>query len=196
MRTSYPYNELVIVGFSSVIEENTLPRILAPIFQVVGTEWILFPPLRLGDTEVDGFNRGNISEFETWVVERKITKLLDDPIEARPYCNLWVSPEGVVAYSLTRTIRKHFAELFDTHIILAKEKLRLREYETACRHAAIARSVDTRKLEPLLVRGAAERAMENDSQYELTRHIATDIVNVDLFDRLTQENSPPLFWSK
>lgn len=178
---------LEIIGYSSTLETPTLPRVLYPVFRLRDApDRILFPPYSLQAKEVWGPHLGNNAEFEDFIVKKEITQL-DTPLPAKAYHDLWVSPEGVVTYAPKAEVKKAFEMLYEKHLGLAEAELAAKNYETAARHAAVARSVDPGKLDPLIIRGVTEFALEDQYYYEFTRELAEKIVKPAEFDRLVKE---------
>lgn len=177
---------LEIIGYSSTLETPTLPRALYPVFRLRDApDRILFPPYSLQAKEVWGPHLGNKAELEEFIVKKEITQL-DTPLPAKTYHDLWVSPDGVVTYAPKAEVKKAFEKLYERHLSLAEEKLAEKDFEAAARHAAVARSVDPGKLDPLIIRGVTEFALEDQSYYEFTRELAEKIVKPAEFDRLVK----------
>lgn len=177
---------LEIIGYASTVETPTLPRVLAPVFRVRGTpDQILFPPYSLQATEVWKAHLGNRAEFEEFIAKKKITQL-DPPLPAKVLHDLWVNPEGEVTYAPKAEVKKAFETLYEKHLNLAEAKLAEKDFEAAARHAAVARSVDPGKLDPLIIRGVTEFSLEDQSYYEFTRELAGKIVKPAEFDQLVQ----------
>lgn len=177
---------LEIIGYSSTLATPTLPRVLHPVFRVRGADQILFPPYTVQGTEVWKAHIGNQAEFEEFIAKEKLT-LLDSPLPAQPHHDLWVSPEGVVTYAPKAEVKKAFEKLYAEHLNLAEAKLAENDFEAAARHAAVARSVDPGKLDPLIIRGVTEFSLEDQSYYEFTRELAGKIVKAAEFDQLVRE---------
>jgi hypothetical protein len=177
---------LEIIGYASTVETPTLPRVLAPVFRVLDApDLILFPPYSLQATEVLRAHLGNRAEFEEFIAKEKITPL-DPPCQAKVQHDLWVSPEGSVTYAPKAEVKKAFANLYEKHLNLAEAKLAEKDFEAAARHAAVARSVDPGKLDPLIIRGVTEFALADTSYYEFTRELAEKIVKAAEFDLLVR----------
>lgn len=184
---TFDLNTLEIIGYSSKLGTPTLPRVLFPVFRVRGAEdLILFPPYSMQAAEVWKAHQGNRAEFEEFITKGKVTQL-DPSLPAKAHHDLWVSPEGVVTYAPKAEVKKAFEELYVKHLGLAEAKLAEKDFEAAARHAAVARSVDPGKLDPLIIRGVTEFALEDQSYYEFTRELAEKIVKAAEFDRLVQE---------
>jgi hypothetical protein len=184
---TFDLDALEIIGYSSKLETPTLPRVLAPVFRVRGEpDLILFPPFTILAAEVLKAHQGNRAEFEEFIAKGKLTQL-PTTYQAKVQHDLWVSPEGVVAYEPKAEVKKAFEELYAKHLNLAEAKLAEKDYEAAARHAAVARSVDPGKLDPLIIRGVTEFALEDQSYYEFTRELAEKIVKPEEFDQRVRE---------
>jgi hypothetical protein len=183
---TFDLDALEIIGYTSKLETPTLPRVLAPVFRVRGeTDLILFPPFTILAAEVLKAHQGNRAEFEEFIAKGKLTQL-PTTYQAKVQHDLWVSPEGVVTYAPKAEVKKAFEELYAKHLTLAEEKLAEKDFEAAARHAAVARSVDPGKLDPLIIRGVTEFALEDQSYYEFTRELAEKIVKPAEFDQLVK----------
>lgn len=177
---------LKIIGYASTLATPTLPRVLHPVFLVQGADLVLFPPYTIQGAEVWKAHQGNLAEFEEFLAKEKLTQLAE-PLPAKPYHDLWVNPDGVVAYVPKAEVRKAFQKLYKEHLNLAENKLAEKDYTAAARHAAVARSVDPGKLDPLIIRGVTEFSLEDQSYYEFTRELAGMIVKPAEFDQLVRE---------
>ncbi|MFC5457293.1 hypothetical protein [Prosthecobacter fluviatilis] len=183
---TFDLSTLEIIGYASTLATPTLPRVLHPVFRVRGADLVLFPPYTLQGTEVWKAHQGDQAEFEEFLAKEKLTRL-DPPLPAKPHHDLWVSPEGVVAYAPKAEVKKTFEKLYAEHLSLAETKLAAKDFEAAARHAAVARSVDPGKLDPLIIRGVTEFKLADQSYYEFTRELAGKIVKPAEFDQLVRE---------
>lgn len=175
-----------IIGFSSTIETPALPRVLAPVFRDrTQADVVLLPPFTVVGDEVFNVTKTNSAEFQALAAREQITAL-DAPIRARTNHDLWVNPEGIVAYAPKAEVKKAFKALFTRHLALAELALAADDHEAACRHAAIARAVNPGHLDPLVIRATAERRSGDATRLAFTRHIAQDIVAPAEFDRLIE----------
>lgn len=173
-----------IIGFASTIETPALPRVLAPVFRDrTQPDVILLPPYTVLGDEVFNVTPTKTAEFDALVAQEKLTTLVA-PISAKPNHDLWVNPEGQVAYALKAEVKKAFKALFSKHLALAEAELVAMNSEAACQHAAIARAVNPGHLDPLVIRATAERQLGDMTRFAFTRHIAEDIVVPAEFDRL------------
>lgn len=183
---TFDLDSLEIIGYASKLETPTLPRVLAPVFRVRAEEdLILFPPFTILAAEVLKAHQGNRAEFEEFIAKGKLTQL--PTTQAKVQHDLWVNPEGEVSYAPKAEVKKAFEELYAKHLSLAEAKLAEKDFEAAARHAAVARSMDPGKLDPLIIRGVTEFSLEDQSYYEFTRELAEKIVKAEEFDRLVQE---------
>ena len=184
--TSFTLTNLDIIGFASIIETPTLPRVLAPVFQVRTQEdTVLLPPFTVSGDEVFNVTVANRAEFDALCTQEKLTPL-QNVIPAKVNHDLWVNPEGQTAYQSKAEVKKTFQHLFDEHLRLAEQHLSAAEPEPACQHAAIARAVNPGHLDPLIIRATAEILLGEPSRLSFTRHIAEDIVAPFEFDKLLQ----------
>lgn len=184
---TFDLDALEIIGYASKLEMPTLPRVLAPVFRVRGeSDLILFPPFTILAAEVLKAHQGNRAEFEEFIAKGKLTQL-PTTYQAKVQHDLWVGPEGEVFYAPKAVVKKAFEELYAKHLSLAEEKLAEKDFEAAARHAAVARSVDPGKLDPIIIRGVTEFALEDQSYYEFTRELAEKIVKPAEFDQLVRE---------
>ena len=187
--TSFTLTDLDIIGFASILETPTLPRLLAPVFRErASTDFVLLPPFTLQFNEVFNVTQTNTAGLEALVAQEKLT-LLQPPIAAQTNHDLWVNPEGQVAYAPKAEVKKAFIDLFEKHLALAEAGLAARSYEAACQHAAIARAVNPGHLAPLIIRATAERSLGLLAPFAFTRHIAKDIVTSAEFDRLIKDRT-------
>jgi hypothetical protein len=184
--TVFTLTDLEIIGFACTLEAPALPRLLAPVFRNrVSPEVVLLPPFTLQNNEIWNLTQTNPAEFDALVAQRKLTPL-SAPIPAKVNHDLWVNPEGSVAYESKAYVKRAFTRLFEKHLALAEQKLIAKDYEVARHHADIARAVNPSRVDPLVIRAAAERSLGQHSRFAFTRHIAEDIVTPDDFDRLIQ----------
>ena len=184
MKPHWSLLNLDIAGFASVLETPTLPRVLAPVFRDRNQQHVLLlPPFTLVGDEVFNATCCSVAEFEAMSVQGKLTRL-EKPIPGKMNHDLWLNPEGIVAYDSKSAVKRAFADIFTKHLALAEEKLGTQDYDAACQHAAIARAVKPSHLDPLVIRAAAERMSGQTSRFAFTCHIATDYVSAAEFDQL------------
>tara|TARA_R110002049_G_scaffold123907_1_gene279248 strand:+ start:803 stop:1456 length:654 start_codon:yes stop_codon:yes gene_type:complete len=184
--TSFTLTDLDIIGFASIIETLTLPRVLAPVFQVrTQQDTVLLPPFTVNGDEVFNVTVSNRAEFDALCAQEKLTPLAP-AIPAKVNHDLWVNPDGQTAYQPKAEVKRTFNRLFTEHLNLAEEKLAAGDNDAACRHAAIARALKPAHLDPLIIRATAEILLGETSRLAFTRHIAEDIVAPLEFDKLIQ----------
>jgi hypothetical protein len=184
---TFDLNALEIIGYTSTLGTPTLPRVLFPVFRVrTAPDVILFPPYTIKEAEIWKAHQGNRAEFEEFITKGKLTQL-DPPLPAKVQHDLWVSPEGKITYAPKAEVKRAFEKLYEEHLSQAEAKLIAKDYEAAARHAAVARSVDPGKLDPLIIRGVTEFSLEDKSYYEFTRELAEKIVKAAEFDQLVRE---------
>lgn len=177
---------LDLIGFSSTIEQPTLPRILAPVFRVRADHTVvLLPPFSMVADEVFNFTLSEPEEFASFVHQQKLTRLRE-PFTGKTNHDLWVDVDGQVTYSPKFEVKKKFKLIFDEHLKLAAKKLVNREYEAARQDANIARAVNPSHIDPLVIRASAERLAGLNSDLAFTRHIAKNYISPDEFERLLQ----------
>lgn len=175
-----------IIGFASTIETPALPRVLAPVFRDrTQPDSVLLPPFTVVGDEVFNVTQTNTAEFQALIAQEELTAL-DEPIPAKTNHDLWVNPEGTVAYASKTEVKKAFKALFNKHLALAEAALAINNHEAACQHAAIARAVNPGHLDPLVIRATAERQSGNMTRFAFTRHMAQDIVAATDFDQLIE----------
>jgi len=187
-KTAVGLTGLNVIGFSSTIEVPTLPRKLASVFQRrESPSYVYFPPYSLQSDQVLDYHQGNWEEFEEFESRQQVTRL-PEPIPAQPgYC-LWVDPDGKIAYKPREEVLKAFEDLYTKHLKLARDGLFAKDYETAMRHALVARACAPKQIAPLVIRGAIERILNQQVQYEFTRYIAEDIMAGPDFDNLVNDD--------
>jgi hypothetical protein len=175
-----------IIGFASTIETPALPRVLAPVFRDrTQPDVVVLPPFTVLGDEVFNVIRTNTAELQALVAQEKLT-IVDSPIPAKTNHDLWVNPEGFVAYASKAEVKKAFKALFTKHLALAEVALAANDHEAACRNAAIARAVNPGHLDPLVIRATAERQSGDMNRFAFTQHMAQDIVASGEFDRLIE----------
>lgn len=142
-RTPIHLDDLDVIGFSSVIEKPTLPRVLAPIFRDrTAPDVVIFPPLSIKDGKVIGGHIGNQAELNEFAEKGKVTCLHETlPFPARRYFDLWVDSDGTVVYTAKKVREKAFADLYIKHSWAAWADLVKKKYDEAYGNALIARSV-------------------------------------------------------
>ena len=176
--------KLEIIGYASTLGTPVLPRVLAPVFRCLEQpDQILLPPFTQTVDEVFNAGESTVAEFHYLVTAEEATPL-PEAIRGKVSHDLWVNAEGEVAYDPKGAVKKAFGEIFKKHLAIAEEKLKEKEYELACEHAAIARAVNPSHIDPLVIRGAAERLMADWSRFAFTRHIASSYLSPVEFDRL------------
>ena len=177
---------LDIIGLASIVEAPTLPRVLAPVFRDrTSPDSVILPPFTVIGDEVFNFHPAGMAEFEALVSQEKLTSL-PAPIAAKVNHDLWVNPDGHVAYEPKAEVKKAFKQLFKDHLALAEQFLSAKDFGAACQHAAIARAVNPVHLDPLIIRAVAERSLGQHTRFAFTRHLAEDIVTPAEFDQLIQ----------
>ena len=177
---------LDIIGFASIVETPTLPRVLAPVCRDrTSPDSVILPPFTVIGDEVFNFHAADMAEFGSLVAQEKLTRL-PAPIAAKVNHDLWVNSDGQVTYEPKAEVKKAFQRLFKDHLALAEQCLSDKEYEAACQHAAIARAVNPVHLDPLIIRAVAERSLGQNTRFAFTRHLAEDIVTPAEFDQLIQ----------
>jgi hypothetical protein len=175
---------LDIIGFASVLESPTLPRVLAPVFRDRNQpEMVLLPPFSLVADEVFNATPVPVSELEALAIQKRVTAF-GEPLRAKLNHDLWVDADGFVAYEPKAVVKSTFGDIFTKHLALAEERLAAKDYTGAGQHAAIARAVKPSHLDPLVIRAAAERLSGQHAQVSFTRHIAADYVSAGEFERL------------
>lgn len=175
-----------IIGFASTIETPALPRVLAPVFRDrTKPGAVLLPPFTVVGDEVFNVTLTDTAEFDSLVAQERLTPL-DTPLLAKTNHDLWVNPEGHVAYAPKVVVKKAFKALFTKHLAQAEAELTAMNIEAACQHADIARAVNPGHLDPLIIRATAERQLGDMTRFAFTRHIAQDIVAPAVFDSLIE----------
>lgn len=182
--TSRSIQDLDIIGFASVLEKPTLPRVLAPVFEVRASPGVvLLPPLIISGEEVFNFTVSNHEEMKIFVNRGSLSRL-PQHIPAQMNHDLWVNDEGQVAYEPKRVVKKVFERLFAHHLNLAKQKLSEEDPAAARQHATVARAVNPNHLDPLVIRAKAELRMGDLQGFAFTSHIAADMILPTEFDQL------------
>ncbi|MCX6982184.1 MAG: hypothetical protein NTV08_15745 [Verrucomicrobia bacterium] len=186
MKTHWSLLSLDIIGFASVIETPTLPRVLAPVFRErAEADSVLLPPFSVVGDEVFNCTPSNMQEFEVLVGQGKLTRL-PHVIPGKTNYDLWVNAEGVVAYNAKAAVKKALEGIFTERLKLAEEKFAKQDYAAAGHHASVARAVKPSHLDPLVIRAAAERLLGLHAQVAFTRDIASAYISPAEFDQLVK----------
>lgn len=189
--THWSLHDLDIIGFSSVLEAEPLPRILAPIFQSRQTpDLVIMPPFCLVSDEVFKGNLSTLDELDAFEARQQVTRLAT-AFQGQPNHDLWVNDKGEVAYDRKSKVKSEFQKIFDRHLMLAKEKLAEQDWKAACDAAAIARAMNPNHLDPLIILGQAELQMGDLKRFAFTQYIATELIAAAEFEKLVREKLAP-----
>lgn len=176
-----------IIGFASVVETPTLPRVLPLVFRKRDeSEKILLPPFNLIFDEIFGATESDSEELEDLIAKEQITRL-PEPMPGKIAHDLWVNENGKVSYNPKAEVQEAFKDIFTKHLESARKALEKKDYAAAGRHAAVARAVNPTHLDPLVIRAATEQLTGKTSQVNFTRHLASSHISVDRFDRMMAE---------
>ncbi|MCB1086045.1 MAG: hypothetical protein KDM63_03295 [Verrucomicrobiae bacterium] len=184
MKPHWSLSSLDVIGFASVLETPTLPRILAPVFEDrANPGTVLLPPFSVVEEEIFNAVAVTADEWDDLVQSQKVTRL-ETPRPAQVSHDLWVNPDGDVGYAPKAEVKRAFAALFEKHIALAEEKFSSKDFTGACENAAVARAVNPTHIDPLVIRAAAELLTGESKRYRFTSHLATKYLSWEDFKLL------------
>lgn len=177
-------HHLDIIGFASILESPTLPRVVAPVFRDRDKpDCVLLPPFSLIGDEVFNVGESSLAEFESLIAGEKVTRL-ESPIAGATLHELWVNDRGEVKYTLKAEMQTAFERIFQDRMRLAEEALANRDFAVASQHAVIARAAQPSSVDPLVIRAAAEKLSGDLSRFAFTKDIVRRLLSPADFDRL------------
>jgi len=174
---------LDLVAHGGIIGAPALPRVLASVYRDRESGDILLPPFSVVGDEVFNAVLASDQELEEQIARESLSRL-PQPIPAQVGFDLWVDDGGVVSYDAKSRVKQAFEALFQKHLEQANRSLDAQQWEQACQHSVIARSVKPSHLDPLVIRAVAESKLGDLSRLSFTRHLAADYVSATEFDRL------------
>lgn len=179
----FPVSDLEIIAYADVLDTDSLPYKVAPIFRFIATpDQLLFPPFRLIADQVNGDNIGSRHELNQLVFDRVATMDPDAPRRARPDHVLWVE-NGRDVYYMDREVQlRDWRARSKTEYALARTAFDRKDFEQAGSHARMAFAFDERKLEALALQAASDLKMGDREGSQVLRDIAEQLFEVGEFD--------------
>ncbi len=151
-------NTLNIIGYNDVLDRNSLPVVVPPVF-LDSKDNVLFPPFTISGSSVKGGTWSNLTRWKQLVSISEATEI--ETIEARPDHELWVKLDGEVCYELRYEVCKQLLIIASQYLNSARELFNQGNFTEAMRSAEISFNADTSQAEPLAVK-ASVRYMEGN----------------------------------
>jgi hypothetical protein len=180
MQSRYSLQELIVIGCTEVpVRAPALPRLLSPIFLERTGARVFFPPYLQDGDAIYGPTVYDKEEFDDLVACGEITGQYMGP--AKSQWDLWMDDEGKIGYERASDIKAHLSDIFKKYCSLAESAYLAGDWRMAQAHSLFARSANTRNLDPLIIRAAAETKMGHFEQRSFTDEIASDMISIEYF---------------
>ena len=176
--------DLKIVGYANVLPQTMLPSIVPPIFCLRSeTDRFFVPPYSFNGGYLH--DAGELSRFELKALEndREVTLFTEEFPAERGY-ELYVDEAFQHHYQPREKANAWLDEVADRSIVEAENALTRGDYEEADRLAGVAISANDRKVTPLVIKAAVDRARGDHSGEQLMASIAQRFVPTPLFNRI------------
>jgi len=184
MSTVTQLHELDVVGWNDVLEEASLPSIVAPVFaRRDAPERILFPPFRIVEDLVVGGTATNRTDWDELVFLGRASAL-ESPVRARAEHELWLDLDGNPRYEPRRKAREHLKELAEGFLNDARKALAEGRVDDALRWAQQAFNANDRLVDPLAIKAAVRLSEGADDEVELLAELAGVSCSRKLFDQV------------
>jgi|GEM_PF-3078619 len=186
---NWPLADLDVIAYASALETPVRPRVLPPVFRVrADPSVILLPPFNVVANQLFNPIVSCPEDLADFVLREDVTEL-ETPIPAEAHHDLWVNAEGQLIYEAKHEVKRAFESLFTTHLDLARQSLKAKDYDAATRHAEVARSAKPAHLDPLVLLGAVEYVTHgrDSSQFAFITHLAKSQIDGAEFENLARE---------
>lgn len=183
--------DLNIVGYANVLPQTMLPSIVPPIFCLRSEPDRFFvPPYSFNNGHL--YDAGEISNFELTALadDREVT-IFPEGFSAKVGYELYVDEEFQHHYQTREKVNASLDEIADRSIAEAESALIRGDFKEADRLAGVAISANDRKVTPLVIKAAVDRALGDASGERLMASIAQRFVPIPLFNRMVDHYDAP-----
>ncbi len=189
MTKTYNLTDLEIVGYSDVLTDDLVPRIVPPIFRLRADPGrLVIPPFRLVDDHVEGGIEGDESDLDRFVGNEQATRI-QQPIQARPKHHLWIDEHFKPQYEPDGKVIERLRTVAKQNIPLAWEAVHDRDFDAALQLAQTAIAADESSLDALLVKAVVDKLTGHDDRAAVLSDIAAVTYPGVSFDVLVGECS-------
>jgi hypothetical protein len=184
MPTQWNVDDLEIVGYGNVLNDDMLPSVVAPVFRLRSDATrASLPPYFFNAGFLCNATEVSQSELEDLRDSNEIT-LFDDAFPARARFELWIDQAFQRHYQPRDEANRELSRIAADAIENATDALHRGNLEEAERLSGVAISADDTKLEPLAIKAAIRRRKGNDAGERLMTELAAPVLEERLFKML------------
>lgn len=184
MPTQWNVDDLEIVGYGNVLNDDMLPSVVAPVFRLRSDATrASLPPYFFNAGFLCNATEVSQSELEDLRDSNEIT-LFDDAFPARAGFELWIDQAFQRHYQPRDEANRELSRIAAEAIENATDALHRGNLEEAERLSGVAISADDTKLEPLAIKAAIRRRKGNDAGERLMTELAAPVLEERLFKML------------
>jgi hypothetical protein len=184
-----PWNidELEIVGYANVLNDNMLPSVVPPVFRLkVDHSRALLPPYSFNAGYLCNATEVPQAELEALRDAREIT-LFESTFRAKPDSELWIDQASRWHYEPREEANKELSRTASEEIQQAEDALRRGDLQQAERHSGVAISANDKRVEPLAIKAAIRRLQENAAGERLMAELAAPVLEGRKFKLLVDD---------
>jgi hypothetical protein len=196
MPTQWNVDDLDIVGYGNVLNDDMLPSVVAPVFRLRSDATrALLPPYSFNAGFLCNATEVSQSELEELRDSNEIT-LFDDIFAARAGFELWIDQTSQWHYQPRDEANRELSRIAAEAIENATDALHRGNLEEAERLSGVAISADDKRVEPLAIKAAIRRAQGNSAGERLMAELAAPVLEERLFKLLVDDYCRGAAWKQ
>jgi hypothetical protein len=187
MPTQWNVDDLEIVGYGTVLNDEMLPSVVPPVFRLRSdAKRALLPPYFINAGFLCNATEVSESELEDLRDSNEIT-LFDDVFAARAGFELWIDRTRQRHYQPRDEANRELSRIAADAIENSEQALRRGNAAEAERLSGVAISADDKRVEPLAIKAAIRRAQGSTAGERLMTELAAPVLEERLFKLLVDE---------
>ena len=196
MPTQWNVDDLDIVGYGNVLNDDMLPSVVPPVFRLRSDATrALLPPYFFNAGFFCNATEVSQSELEDLRDSNEIT-LFDDIFAARAGFELWIDQAFQRHYQPRDEANRELSRIAAEAIENATDALHRGNLEEAERLSGVAISADDKRVEPLAIKAAIRRAQGNSAGERLMAELAAPVLEERLFKLLVDDYCRGAAWKQ
>jgi hypothetical protein len=196
MPTQWNVDDLEIVGYGNVLNDDMLPSIVPPVFRLRSdTKRALLPPYFFNAGFLCNATEVSQSELEDLRDSNEIT-LFDDAFPASAGFELWIDQTSQWHYQPRDEANRELSRIAAEAIENATDALHRGNLKEAERLSGVAISADDKRVEPLAIKAAIRRAQGNSAGERLMAELAAPVLEERLFKLLVDDYCRGAAWKQ
>jgi hypothetical protein len=196
MATPWNVDDLEIVGYANVLNDDMLPSVVPPVFRLKSdAKRALLPPYSFNAGFLCNATEVCQSELEELRDSHEIT-LFDDAFPATAGFELWIDQRSQRHYQPRDKANRELSCIASEGIKNAEDALRQGNLEEAQRLSGVAILADDKRVEPLAIKAAIRRAQGNAVGERLMAELAAPVLEERLFTLLVDDYCRSAAWKQ